>query len=589
MRRTHRCGEISNEQLGQEVLLQGWLWHERDFGGVVFLDLRDRAGFVQCVIDPEAYPEAHAASRSWRSEYVVEIAGTVIARRPENVNPDLPNGDVEVRVSAARLLAPSETPPFVIEEDSRASEETRLRERFLDLRRGPLQRSLALRHRLSLATRLVLDEAGFYEIETPMLTRSTPEGARDYLVPSRESPGSFYALPQSPQLFKQLLMVAGFDRYFQIVRCFRDEDLRADRQPEFTQIDIEMSFVEMSDVREITETLMRRLLAVAGYDADVEFAHMTFREAVDRFGSDRPDLRFGNELVDLSDTFAGAGFQAFAGVVADGGVVKALKVAGGGTWGRSRFDKLTGTARDAGAKGLVWFKKVDGEVTSPIAKFLEPEVIDAIVERAELADGDALLVVGDQWETAAMAVGALRASLARSEGWAATGMRFVWITEFPLFQHNAEAGRLVARHHPFTSPVAEDFELLATDPLAVRAQAYDLVLNGVELGGGSIRIHQSDIQTRVFAALGIGEAEANEKFGFLLRALRFGAPPHGGIALGLDRIVMMLAGLDSLRDVIAFPKTTSASDLMTNAPGTVSSAQLDELGIRLVGVEEEPE
>jgi len=589
MRRTHRCGEISNEHLGQEVLLQGWLWHERDFGGVIFLDLRDRAGFVQCVIDPEAFPEAHACSRDWGSEYVVEIEGTVIARGPENVNPDLPNGDIEVRVSAARLLAASETPPFVIENEPRTSEETRLRERFLDLRRAPLQRSLALRHRLALAARTVLDEAGFYEIETPMLTRSTPEGARDYLVPSRESPGSFYALPQSPQLFKQLLMVSGFDRYFQIVRCFRDEDLRADRQPEFTQIDIEMSFVEMSDVREITETLIRRLLEVAGHDPDVEFGQLTFHEAVDRFGSDRPDLRFGNELIDMSEIFADSGFNVFAGVVADGGVVKALRVRGGGAWGRSRFDKLTAIARDAGAKGLVWLKKVDGEITSPIAKFLHPEEPDAIVARAGLADGDALLAVGDQWESAALAVGALRSSLARSEGWAGTGMKFVWVTEFPLLENNAEAGRMVARHHPFTSPLVEDFELLATDPLAVRAQAYDLVLNGVELGGGSIRIHQSDVQTQVFAALGIGEEEANEKFGFLLRALRFGAPPHGGIALGLDRIVMLLAGLDSLRDVIAFPKTTSASDLMTNAPGAVSSAQLDELGIQLARVQEEAE
>jgi len=589
MRRTHRCGEISNEQLGQDVVLQGWLWHERDFGGVIFLDLRDRAGFVQCVIDPEAYPEAHAASRGWGAEDVVEIEGTVIARGPENVNPDLPNGDVEVRVSAARLLASSETPPFVIEDEPRTSEETRLRDRFLDLRRAPLQQSLALRHRLALASRILLDEAGFYEIETPMLTRSTPEGARDYLVPSRESPGSFFALPQSPQLFKQLLMVSGFDRYFQIVRCFRDEDLRADRQPEFTQIDIEMSFVEMSDVREITERLIRRLLDVAGHDADVEFGHMTFREAVDRYGSDRPDLRFGNELVDMSDIFSGSGFKAFAGTVADGGAVKALRVPGGGAWGRSRFDKLTGTARDAGAKGLVWLKKAGGEITSPIAKFLESEVIDAIVARAELADGDAMLAVGDQWEVAATAVGALRTSLGRSEGWAGEGMRFVWISEFPLLEENAETGRLAARHHPFTSPLVEDFDLLATDPLAVRAQAYDLVLNGVELGGGSIRIHQRDIQARVFAALGIGDSQANEKFGFLLRALRFGAPPHGGIALGLDRIVMMLAGLESLRDVIAFPKTTSASDLMTNAPSTVSSAQLDELGIRLARVEGEAE
>ncbi|NKB87886.1 MAG: aspartate--tRNA ligase [Acidobacteria bacterium] len=586
MRRTHRCGEISGELLGQDVRLQGWLWHERDFGGVKFLDIRDRAGFVQCVIDPTAAPGAHAASTEWGAEFVVEIEGTVIAREERNVNPDLPNGDVEVQVHTARLLSRSETPPFVIEDEPRTSEETRLRERFLDLRRAPLQRSLALRHRLSMATRNVLDAAGFYEIETPMLTRSTPEGARDYLVPSREAPGSFYALPQSPQLFKQLLMISGFDRYFQIVRCFRDEDLRADRQPEFTQIDIEMSFAEIQDVRALTEDLMRALLEAAGHDPDVEFGEMSFREAVDRFGSDRPDLRYGRELLDVSGVFGGSGFKAFAGVVASGGVVKALRVPGGGAWGRSRFDKLTDVARDAGAKGLVWMKFSEGEIASPIAKFLDAETIDELKSQTKLEEGDALLIVGDQWEPACMAVGGLRTHLARSEEWAADGMRFVWITEFPLLEENVEAGRMVARHHPFTSPMVEDLDKLETEPLAVRAQAYDLVLNGIELGGGSIRIHESEVQSRVFSALGIDVEEAGEKFGFLLRALSFGAPPHGGIALGFDRIVMMLAGLDSLRDVIAFPKTTSASDLMTNAPGGVSAAQLQELGIEVVARED---
>ncbi len=586
MRRTHRCGEVSNEHIGESVCLQGWLWHERDFGGVVFLDVRDRAGFVQCVIDPEAAPEAHAVSRDWGAEYVVEIEGTVIAREPRNVNPDLPNGDVEVSVTGARLLAPSQTPPFAIEDDPRTSEETRLRERFLDLRRAPLQKALELRHRLSLTTRNTLDTAGFLEIETPMLTRSTPEGARDYLVPSREHPGSFYALPQSPQLFKQLLMISGYDRYFQIVRCFRDEDLRADRQPEFTQIDIEMSFVDVNDVREVTEDLVRSLLTTAGHDPDVEFGEMTFHEAVDRFGSDRPDLRYGNELVDLSSVFADAGFQAFAQVVNAGGVVKGLRVPGGGAWGRSRFDKLTDVAKRAGAKGLVWLKRIDGEITSPIAKFLEPSAIDGLVAAAGIEDGDALLAVSDEWEPAAMAVGALRGHLAASAGWADETMKFVWITEFPLLEYNADADRMVARHHPFTSPLVEDVDKLSREPLAVRAQAYDLVLNGVELGGGSIRIHEAAVQAEVFAALGIDDAEGNEKFGFLLRALSYGAPPHGGIALGFDRIVMLLAGRDSLRDVIAFPKTTSASDLMTNAPGGVSQAQLEELGISFAAGDE---
>jgi aspartyl-tRNA synthetase len=582
MRRTHRCGEISSQALGESVRLQGWLWHERDFGGVIFLDLRDRAGFVQCVIDPEAAPDAHAVSQGWGAEYVVEIEGTVIAREPQNVNPDLPNGDVEVQVESARLIAASETPPFVIEDEPRTSEETRLRERFLDLRRAPLQRAIALRHRLSLATRKALDAAGFYEIETPMLTRSTPEGARDYLVPSRESKGSFYALPQSPQLFKQLLMISGYDRYFQIVRCFRDEDLRADRQPEFTQIDIEMSFVEISDVREVTEALVRALLVAAELDPEVEFGEMTFHDAVNRYGSDRPDLRYGHELIDLNGVFDGCGFKAFAGVVSGGGVVKGLRVPGGGAWGRSRFDKLTEVARDGGAKGLVWLKLNDGELTSPIAKFLDPATQAALIAAAGLEDGDALLAIGDAWEAAAMAAGALRGHLAAAEGWASDAMKFVWITEFPLLEHNPEAERMVARHHPFTSPMIEDLDKLETEPLAVRAQAYDLVLNGVELGGGSIRIHDSSVQSRVFDALGIDAAEGGEKFGFLLRALQYGAPPHGGIALGFDRIVMLLAGRDSLRDVIAFPKTTSASDLMTNAPSTVAAAQLQDLGIGLV-------
>jgi aspartyl-tRNA synthetase len=580
MRRTHRCGDISNQQLGEQVCLQGWLWHRRDFGGVVFLDVRDRAGFVQCVIDPETAPEASEASRAWGAEYVVEIVGTVIERTPENVNADLPNGDIEVRVETVTTLAEARTPPFVIEDDPRTTEETRLRERFLDLRRPPLQRSLALRHRLALETRKALDEQGFYEIETPMLTRSTPEGARDYLVPSREYPGQFYALPQSPQLFKQLLMISGFDRYFQIVRCFRDEDLRADRQPEFTQIDIEMSFVEIGDVLELGEALMCRLLEAAGYDAKPEFRRMTFREAVDRFGSDRPDLRYGHELIDLSELFGASGFRAFADVVAAGGSVKGLRVPGGGAWGRSRFDKLTDVAKGAGAKGLVWIKRADGETTSPVAKFIEPELLERILAAAGVEDGDALLAVGDDWEKAAVAVGALRTNLARSEEWAGDGMEFLWVTEFPMFEEDADGGRLVARHHPFTSPMPEDLELLATEPLKARAQAYDLVLNGVELGGGSIRIHQASVQEAAFDALGLDTAEAGEKFGFLLRALRFGAPPHGGIALGFDRIVMMLAGCDSLRDVIAFPKTTSAADLMTDAPGDVSDAQLEELGIR---------
>ena len=594
MRRTHRCGEIGLDEAtrGAAVVLQGWVWHRRDLGGLIFVDLRDRYGSIQCVVNPQAAPEAHAEAERVRPEYVVEVVGTVRPRAPENVNPNHPTGAVEVSVEEIRTLAEAETPAFLIEEDARASEEMRLRYRFLDLRRPPLQRSLRLRHDLALAIRNLLDQQGFMEIETPMLTRSTPEGARDYLVPSRVHPGSFYALPQSPQLFKQLLMISGYDRYFQIVRCFRDEDLRADRQPEFTQIDMEMSFVEASDVREIAEALMRRLLSVAAYEGEVEFAQLTFREALDRFGSDRPDMRYGNELVDVSELFAGADFRAFAQVVADGGVVKGLRVPGAGSWGRSRFDRLAEAAKQQGAKGLVWIKRDGGELLSPVVKFLGEELLAQIVEAADVGEGEALLLVGDEWERAATTLGTIRCALAESEGWlepaaedrTTDGLRFAWVTEFPLLERNAE-GRLTARHHPFTCPLEEDLELLENNPLAVRAQAYDLVLNGVELGGGSIRIHRSDVQQRVFDALGVEREEASAKFGFLLRALQHGAPPHGGIAFGFDRIVMLLSGARSLRDTIAFPKTASASDLMTAAPGPADSEQLEELGLRLDGPE----
>jgi len=581
MLRTHRCGEISAEQVGAQVCLQGWVWHRRDLGGLIFVDLRDRAGSIQCVLNPEQAAEAHAIAGDWRPEYVVEVRGVVVERSADTVNPAVPNGDVEVRVENVATISTAETPPFVIEEDGRASEELRLRERFLDLRRPPLQAALTLRHRLAMATRGLLDEQGFLEIETPMLTRSTPEGARDYLVPSRVHPGNFYALPQSPQLFKQLLMVSGFDRYFQIVRCFRDEDLRADRQPEFTQIDVEMSFVDADDVRSLAESLMMRLLAVSGYEVEPGFPQLSFRDAMNRFGSDRPDMRYEHELVDVTEYFAGSGFRAFADVASGGGAVKALRIQGAASWGRARFDKLTERARECGAKGLVWGKRVDGEVSSPIAKFLEAGLLESVADAAALEKGDGMVLVGDDWELAATTLGTLRTSLAKSEGWVGSGLRFLWVNEFPLLERTAEAGRLAARHHPFTSPVEQDVDLLESDPLSVRAQSYDLVLNGVELGGGSIRIHRSRLQQRVFDAIGVDDSEAEEKFGFLLRALRYGAPPHGGIALGFDRIVMMMAGRKSLRDVIAFPKTTRASDLLTEAPGPASDEQLEELHIQV--------
>ncbi len=582
MKRTHRCGEIDAGAVGGEVCLQGWVWRRRDLGGLIFIDLRDRSGSVQCVLNPESAPASHAVAGEWRSEYVVELYGTVVARDANTVNPKQPNGDVEVLVSRAQALSRSKTPFFVIEDDARASEELRLKHRFLDLRRAPLQRSITLRHRLALATRNLLDARGFLEIETPMLTRSTPEGARDYLVPSRVHPGKFYALPQSPQLFKQLLMVSGFDRYFQIVRCFRDEDLRADRQPEFTQIDMEMSFVSISDVQELTEELVRRMLAIAGHDSDVTFERLSFREAIDRFGSDRPDMRYGVELADVTEVFVGSGFRAFAQVAeTPGHAIKALRVPGAGEWGRARLDKLTEAAKAAGARGLVWLKVHDGEVTSPVSKFIGEGAVQQLLEATGTGPGDALLLVGDEWERAATVLGVLRSSLAAGEGWIAEELRFLWVTEFPLLQHDEEANRFVARHHPFTAPMEEDMALLETEPLAVRAQAYDLVLNGVELGGGSIRIHRRDVQQRVFDALDMDSLEASEKFGFLLRALEYGAPPHGGIALGFDRIVMMMAGLKSLRDVIAFPKTTTAADSMTGAPGIASPRQLQDLHIEL--------
>ncbi len=582
MKRTHRCGELRAEHVGARVLLQGWVWRRRDLGGLIFIDLRDRAGTVQCVFDPERAERAHAVARDWRAEYVVQVEGRVVERAPDNVNPRQPNGDIEVVVDEATVLAEADTPPFQLQEHARATEELRLRYRYLDLRRRPLQEALALRHRLALAARNYLSEQGFLEIETPMLTRSTPEGARDYLVPSRVHPGSFYALPQSPQLFKQLLMVAGFDRYFQIVRCFRDEDLRADRQPEFTQIDLEMSFVEAADVRALTEGLIVHLLAAAGLPAEPAFPRLSFREALDRYGSDRPDLRCELELCDLTPLFVGCSLRAFASLAgSDGSAIKGLRVPGGAAWGRGRLDRLVEQARAAGARGLVWLKHAAGGYSSPVAKFLGEPLIERVAEAAGLRAGDLLLLVGDDWEVAATALGALRRSLAEAEGWLQEGMRFLWVTEFPLFERDDEQGRLVARHHPFTSPLAEDVALLESDPLSVRAHSYDLVLNGVELGGGSIRIHRRDLQQRVFAALGIDAAEAEQKFGFLLRALSYGAPPHGGIALGFDRIVMMMAGRSSLRDVIAFPKTTNATDLLTEAPAPVAAEQLEQLHIRL--------
>lgn len=583
MHRTHTCGQLRAEHAGEKVRLQGWVWRRRDLGGLIFVDLRDRSGSVQLVFNPEEVAEPHATAEEWRPEWVVQIEGEVAERPADTVNEGLATGAIEVRVRRADTLAKAETPPFLVEEDSGALEDLRLKYRYLDLRRPPLQRVLALRHKMSIAVRNYLDEQGFYEIETPILTRATPEGARDYLVPSRVNPGSFYALPQSPQLFKQLLMISGFDRYFQMARCFRDEDLRSNRQPEFTQIDIEMSFVEPDDVLEVTEGMMRRLLEVAGLPADPEFPRMTFREALDRFGSDAPDTRYGHELQDVTDIVRDGEFRAFSTVAESGGAIKALRWPGGAAAGRARLDRLTDLAKSQGAKGLVWIQRNQDGFKSPVAKFLGDEILNALCEATGTGVGDALLIAGDEWEIACVTMGAVRKDLAREEGWIPEdgGFKFCWVLEFPLLQASEEEGRMAARHHPFTSPHPDDLDMLESNPRAVRSRSYDLVLNGMELGGGSIRNNRNDIQQRVFAALGISPEEAQSQFGFLLDALKYGAPPHGGIAMGYDRIVMLLSGQKSLRAVIAFPKTASATDLMTEAPAPVGQEQLDELHIAL--------
>ncbi|HJO30548.1 MAG TPA: aspartate--tRNA ligase [Acidobacteriota bacterium] len=583
MDRTHTCGELRAEHAGEKVCLQGWVWHRRDLGGLIFVDLRDRSGSVQLVFNPEEAAEAHVIAEEWRAEWVVLIEGEVAERPPETINEALPTGVVEVRVTRADTVAIAETPPFLIEEDSGALEDLRLKYRYLDLRRSPLQRVLRLRHKMSIAVRNYLDEQGFYEIETPILTRATPEGARDYLVPSRVNPGSFYALPQSPQLFKQLLMISGFDRYFQMARCFRDEDLRANRQPEFTQIDIEMSFVEPDDVLRVTEGMMRCLLEVAGLPADPEFPRMTFRAALDRFGSDAPDTRYGHELQDVTDIVRGCEFRAFSSVAESGGAVKALCWPGGGTAGRGRLDKLVELAKSQRAQGLVWVQHNEDGFKSPVAKFLGDEILSVLCEVTDTGQGDALLMVGDDWEIACLTLGAIRKKLAGWESWIPDdgSFNFCWILEFPLLEKSEEEGRMVARHHPFTSPHIDDLEMLESDAGAVRSLSYDLVLNGMELGGGSIRNSKDDIQRRVFTALGMAPEEAQSQFGFLLDAFKYGAPPHGGIAMGYDRIVMLLSGEKSLRSVTAFPKTASATDLMTAAPAAVDEEQLDALHIAL--------
>ncbi|GAB4257575.1 MAG: aspartate--tRNA ligase [Deferrisomatales bacterium] len=584
-RRTHDCGELRLEHEGDAVTLMGWVHRRRDHGGLIFVDLRDREGLTQVVFYPDLSPEAHRKAHDLRGEYVVAIRGEVARRPADTENPGLPTGQIEVRATEVRILNRARTPVFPIEEDAEVGEDLRLKYRYLDLRRPSLQRNLRMRHRATMAVRSFLDRHGFLEVETPVLTRSTPEGARDFLVPSRLNPGHFYALPQSPQLFKQLLMVSGLDRYFQIVKCFRDEDLRADRQPEFTQIDVEMSFVTPDDVMGLMEQMVAHLWReILGVDLPVPFPRLPYAEAVGRYGTDAPDLRYGLELADVSAAVAGSGFQVFAGAVARGGSVKGLNAKGAGQeLSRKEIDDLTAFVAPFGAKGLAWIRiQPDGQWQSPIAKFLDEAAREGIAAALSPEPGDILFFVADAPPVVHLSLARLRAHLAQRLGRIPEGRwAFCWVTDFPLLEWDEEEKRYVALHHPFTSPRPEDVPLLGTDPQAVRAQAYDMVLNGTEVGGGSIRIHDQQVQQQVFAALGLDLEQARAKFGFLLDALSYGAPPHGGIAFGLDRLLMLLSGAPSIRDVIAFPKTQKGTCLMTEAPSPVDPAQLRELHLRL--------
>ncbi|MCI8771979.1 MAG: aspartate--tRNA ligase [Lachnospiraceae bacterium] len=589
LKRTCRCAELSEDNVGQEVTVMGWVQKQRNKGGIIFVDIRDRSGILQVIFeDGEIDEEGFAKAEKLRSEFVVAVTGTV-TKRSGAVNENLATGAIEVRAKDVRVLSESETPPFPIEPGSKTKEELRLKYRYLDLRRPDLQKNLMMRSQVTTLIRQFLAEEGFLEIETPMLTKSTPEGARDYLVPSRVHPGSFYALPQSPQLFKQLLMCSGYDRYFQVARCFRDEDLRADRQPEFTQVDMELSFVDEEDVMDVNERLLQKIFKeVLDVEVALPIQRMTWQEAMDRFGSDKPDLRFGMELRDISEIVSECGFGVFTDALKNGGSVRGINAKGQGTMPRKKIDALVKFAKDFGAKGLAYIAiGEDGAIKSSFAKFMGDDEIANIVNALEGQPGDLLLFAADQNKIVYDVLGNLRLELARNlDLLDKNEFKFLWVTEFPEFEYSEEQGRYVAMHHPFTMPMEEDIPLLKTNPEKVRAKAYDIVLNGTELGGGSIRIHQDDVQENMFEALGFTKEQANEQFGFLLDAFKYGVPPHAGLAYGLDRLIMLMAKQDSIRDVIAFPKVKDASCLMTDAPNIVDKKQLDELCIDISVAEE---
>ena len=592
MKRTHRCAELSKAQVGQTVTVMGWVQKSRNKGGVVFVDLRDRSGILQIIFEEnKCGTEIFEKAGKLRSEFVIAVTGQV-CERAGAVNKNLATGEIEVIAEQLRILSESETPPFHIEENSKTKEELRLKYRYLDLRRPDIQKNIMMRSRACAVIRNFLTEEGFLEIETPMLTKSTPEGARDYLVPSRVHPGSFYALPQSPQLFKQLLMVSGYDRYFQLARCFRDEDLRADRQPEFTQVDMELSFVDVDDVIDVNERLLARLFKeIIGVDVPLPIQRMTWQEAMDRFGSDKPDTRFGMELNDVTDVVRDCEFAVFKNAIADGGSVRGINAKGQGTMPRKKIDALVAFVKDYGAKGLAYIAiQPDGSIKSSYAKFMKDEEMQALIAAMQGEPGDLLLFAADKNKIVYASLGALRLELADKMGLLDKNQyNFLWVTEFPLLEWSDEENRFQAMHHPFTMPMEEDLQYIDTDPGRVRAKAYDIVLNGTEIGGGSVRIHQDDIQEKMFEALGFTKERAHEQFGFLLDAFKYGVPPHAGLAYGLDRLIMLMAKVDSIRDVIAFPKVKDASCLLTNAPDTVDEKQLEELGIRVNEAEQTEE